>query len=158
MSIAYIGIGSNLGDRVKNCLSAIELMEKEHITVIKRSSIYETEPWGVNNQPLFLNMVIEIETVMNPVELLNILKDIEKKMGRENSYHWGPRIIDLDILLFDNLIVNMDNLIIPHPFLHKRDFVLKPLKEIAPDIIHPLLKRRIDEIFRNLHGIKNGDS
>lgn len=158
MSIAYIGIGSNLGDRVKNCLSAVELMEKEHITVIKRSSIYETEPWGVNNQPLFLNMVVEIETVMNPVELLNILKDIEKKLGRKNSYHWGPRIIDLDILLFDNLIVNMDNLRIPHPLLHERDFVLRPLKEIAPGIIHPLLKRRIDEIFRNLHGIKNGDS
>jgi 2-amino-4-hydroxy-6-hydroxymethyldihydropteridine diphosphokinase len=158
MSIAYIGIGSNLGERKKNCLYAIELIEKKHITVTKRSSIYETEPWGVSNQPIFLNMAIEIETDLTPVELLKILKDIEKKMGRENSYHWGPRIIDLDILLFDNLIINMDNLKIPHPFLHERDFVLRPLKEIAPGIKHPLLNVRIDELFKKLLGSKNGDA
>ncbi len=151
MSKAYISIGSNIGEREKNCLRAIELMEKEHITVIKQSSIYETEPWGVNNQPLFLNMVIEIETDLTPLELLKVLKDIEKKMGRVNSYHWGPRIIDLDILLFDNLIINMDNLIIPHPFLHERDFVLRPLKEIAQEIKHPVLNKSVDELFRDLH-------
>jgi 2-amino-4-hydroxy-6-hydroxymethyldihydropteridine diphosphokinase len=147
---AYIGIGSNLGNRQQNCLRAIELLEEKRITVKKRSSMYETDPWGIKNQPRFINMAIEIETGLEPVELLRLLKSIEREIGREDSYKWGPRIIDLDILLFDDLIVKEDNLQIPHPSMHERDFVLRPLCEIAPDRIHPLLKVRICDLMQKL--------
>jgi 2-amino-4-hydroxy-6-hydroxymethyldihydropteridine diphosphokinase len=150
MSVAYIGIGSNLGNRQENCLRAIELLQKKGIIVKKRSSLYETEPWGVKDQPLFLNMAIEAETKLNPEALLRILKDVEKEVGRKESLKWGPRIIDLDILLIDNIILNEDNLKIPHPLMHKRDFVLLPLCEIAPDIKHPLFKLSIGDLLQQL--------
>ena len=150
MSVAYIGIGSNLGNRQENCLRAIELLQKKGIIVKKRSSLYETEPWGVKDQPLFLNMAIEAETKLNPEALLRILKDVEKEVGRKESTKWGPRIIDLDILLIDNIVLNKDNLKIPHPLMHKRDFVLLPLCEIAPDIKHPLLKLSIGDLLQQL--------
>ncbi len=146
MSVVYIGIGSNLGDRKENCLRAIELLQKREIIVTKRSSLYETEPWGVKDQPLFLNMAIEIETGLNPEELLKILKEIEREVGRERYFKWGPRIIDLDILLFDNIILKTDNIEIPHPLMHERIFVLRPLCEIAPDIKHPLLKVSVSDL------------
>jgi 2-amino-4-hydroxy-6-hydroxymethyldihydropteridine diphosphokinase len=151
MAIAYIGIGSNLGNRQKNCLRAIELLQKKDIIVTKRSSLYETEPWGVKDQPRFINMAVEIDTSLEPKELLKILKNIEKELGKEKSSKWGPRIIDLDILLFDDIILNEDNLKIPHPLMHERDFVLRPLCEIAPDIYHPLLKMRMYELMQKIH-------
>ena len=150
MSLSYIGIGSNIGDRYKNCLRAIELLEKGGVTVKKRSSIYETEPWGVKDQPRFINMAIQIETTFKPNELLRLLKDIEKEIGRRDSLHWGPRIIDLDILLFNTVILNEEDLKIPHPFLHEREFVLRPLNEIAPDVIHPVFRMSIDELTQRL--------
>jgi len=153
MAIAYIGIGSNLGNRQKNCLRAIELLQKKDIIVTKRSSLYETEPWGVKDQPRFINMAVEIDTSLEPKELLKILKNIEKELGREKSSKWGPRIIDLDILLFDDIILNKDNLKIPHPLMHERDFVLRPLCEIAPDIYHPLLKMSMHELMQKIHRI-----
>ena len=151
MAIAYIGIGSNLGNRQENCLRAIELLQKKGIIVTKRSSLYETEPWGVKDQPRFINMAVEIDTSLKPKELLKILKNIEKELGREKSSKWGPRIIDLDILLFDDIILNEDNLKIPHPLMQERDFVLRPLCEIAPDIYHPLLKMRMYELMQKIH-------
>ena len=151
MSIVYIGIGSNLGDREKNCTRAIELLEKKGITVKKKSSLYKTEPWGIKDQPEFLNMAIEIETYLKPRELLGFLKQIEAEIGREKSYKWGPRLIDLDILLFDDIILDEDNLKIPHPLMHKRDFVLRPLQEIAPDIIHPSFKMNIGKLLQKLY-------
>lgn len=149
MSIVYIGVGSNLGNRQENCLRAIEFLEKRGVIVKKRSSMYETEPWGIKEQPRFINMAIEIETGLEPKELLRVLKEIEKEMGREESLKWGPRIIDLDILLFDELILR-DGLEIPHPLMHEREFVLKPLCEIAPERVHPLLKVRICDLMQGL--------
>ena len=151
MSKVYICIGSNLGDRQENCLHAIELLQRKGIVVTKKSSLYETEPWGYKDQPQFINMAIEIETEFDPEELLTVLKNIERETGREESFRWGPRKVDLDILLFDNVIFTDDSLDIPHPLLHKRDFVLKPLCEIAPDIQHPLLKVSIGDLLQQLY-------
>ena len=150
MSTIYIGIGSNLGDREVNCIRAVELLEKRGIPVKKKSALHETKPWGVKDQPLFLNMAIEIETALSPRELLKILKEIEKETGREPASRWGPRIIDLDILLFNARVVDEDHLRIPHPLMHKRDFVLKPLSEIAPDAEHPVLHKSIRELMLQL--------
>ncbi len=151
MSAAYIGIGSNLGNRRANCMRAVELLQEKGVTVRKKSSLYETEPWGVKDQPPFLNMVIETEMKLTPHELLRILKAIEIEIGREATFRWGPRIIDLDILLFDDIIFKNDNLTIPHPLMHERDFVLRPLAEIAPEIRHPVLKASIEELFQKIH-------
>jgi len=148
MSIVYVGIGSNLGDREKNCSRSIDLLERNGIVVRQRSSLYETMPWGVKDQPLFLNMVIEVETELKPQELLELLKNVEIEVGREKSSRWGPRTIDLDILLYDDITLNEDTLTIPHPFLHKRDFVLIPLCEIAPDVKHPVLQLRMHELLQ----------
>jgi 2-amino-4-hydroxy-6-hydroxymethyldihydropteridine diphosphokinase len=155
MATAYIGIGSNLGKRQENCLRAIELIEKKGILVKNRSSLYETEPWGVKDQPLFLNMAIEVETDLKPLEFLRVLKDIEREAGRKESGRWGPRAIDLDILLFDDLLMKEDSLTIPHPLLHERDFVLRPLNEIAPNATHPFLKMSVHEL---LHRLQSADS
>ena len=150
MAIAYIGIGSNLGNRQKNCSRAIEMLETRGIVVKKRSSMYETKPWGVADQPQFINMALEVETGLEPYDLLRTLKDIEREIGRRETFKWGPRIIDLDILLFDALFLRDNSLQIPHPLMHERDFVLKPLCEIAPDKIHPLLKVRMCDLLEKL--------
>jgi dihydroneopterin aldolase / 2-amino-4-hydroxy-6-hydroxymethyldihydropteridine diphosphokinase len=155
MSVAYIGIGSNLGDRELNCKQAIGLLRQKGITLRKESSLYETKPWGVTDQPLFLNMAIEIETDLKPLELLRTLKDTEKKMGREETFLWGPRIIDLDILLYDNNIVDEKGLRIPHPHMQDREFVLRPLCEIAGNVIHPSLLLSIEELLQRLKSTEN---
>jgi 2-amino-4-hydroxy-6-hydroxymethyldihydropteridine diphosphokinase len=147
VAIAYLSLGSNLGDREKNLSRAIELIEQHGIIVKKRSSLYETAPWGEHNQPLFLNMAVEIETGLKPKALLKVLKCVETEAGREKSIKWGPRIIDLDILLYNHIILNEDALKIPHPFMHEREFVLRPLYEIAPDVMHPQLRMTIHELF-----------
>lgn len=148
MSIVHIGIGSNLGNRQENCFDAIRRLEQRGLFVLKRSSVIETAPWGVTDQPHFINMAIEAETDLSPEELLHLLKNIEISMGRVKTGHWGPRIIDLDILFYDDLIIDSDELKIPHPYLHERDFVLRPLLEIAPEKIHPALKKKISELIR----------
>lgn len=150
MSVAYICIGSNLGNRRENCLRAIEILQRRGIIVKKQSSMYDTEPWGAENQPRFINMAIEIETVLKPRELLKTIKDIESEVGRKGSFRWGPRVVDLDILLFDSIILKEEDLEIPHPLMHERDFVLRPLCEIAPDRVHPLLKVRISDLIKSL--------
>ena len=150
MSIAYISIGSNLGDREENCRQAIKLIEKNGIAVRKQSRMYETEPWGIKDQPKFINMAIEVETDKKPEELLRILKEIEKEIGRKETTKWGPRVIDLDILFYDDLILKTEDLEIPHPLLHERDFVLKPLCEIAPEKKHPVTGKTVKEMLENL--------
>lgn len=147
MPSVYIGIGSNLGDREENCERAIKLLIKNGITVTKRSSMIETEPWGVKEQPKFINMAAEIKTGLTPEELLRLLKNIEVDFGRLPTSHWGPRIIDLDILLYNDLVMKTPELEIPHPGIKEREFVLKPLAEIAPDKIHPVLRKTIKDLF-----------
>jgi 2-amino-4-hydroxy-6-hydroxymethyldihydropteridine diphosphokinase len=150
MAKAYIGIGSNVGDRRASCIEAVGLLRQAGQTILKQSSLYETEPWGMKDQPRFINMAIEIQTDLPPTELLSLLKKIEIEMGRVHTGRWGPRVIDLDILLYEDLVITGSELQIPHPVMHERAFVLKPLAEIAPEEIHPVLLKRIDELLRIL--------
>jgi len=153
MATVFIGIGSNLGDKTANCARAVELLAAAGIIPVKKSSLRQTEPWGVKEQPEFINMAIMAETRLSPGELLLELKNIEKQMGRVETIRWGPRCIDLDILFYNDMIVTEKDLCIPHPLLHKREFVLLPLAEIAPDKWHPVLKktvRALMEEFRNV--------
>ncbi|MBI5849029.1 MAG: 2-amino-4-hydroxy-6-hydroxymethyldihydropteridine diphosphokinase [Nitrospirae bacterium] len=150
MSIVFIGIGSNLGNRQENCLEAIRLLKNRGVKVTKQSSMIETEPWGVTEQPHFINLAIEAGTDLGPEEFLLLLKNIERAMGREKTAHWGPRVIDLDILLYDDRIIDSADLKIPHPHRHERDFVLVPLMEIAPEKIHPVMNKRISELKTQL--------
>jgi len=144
--IAYIGIGSNLGNREENCEKAISLLCENGIKILKRSSMIETKPWGIKEQPQFINMALEIETEKTPEELLCIFKKIEATLGRNEDIRWGPRIIDLDILFYNELIIKTPELEIPHPLLPQRDFVLKSLAEIAPHKVHPVLKKTLKEL------------
>ena len=150
MSEAYIGIGSNLGNRKQNCENAISLLKENRITVLKRSTMFETAPWGIKDQPKFINMAIKIDTILEPENLLSLLKEIESAIGRTQTFRWGPRIIDLDILLYDNSIINTNTVKIPHPGIKDRDFVLRPLSEIAPEKIHPVFKKSIKKLLDEL--------
>lgn len=147
MSRVYIGIGSNLGDREENCRNAIKLLIESGIKVLQMSSKIETEPWGVTDQPRFINMAIVAETDHPPLELLRLLKNIESDAGRRHTIRWGPRVIDLDILLYDDEIIKTPELEIPHPRMCDREFVLKPLAEICPDVVHPVYKKSIKELL-----------
>ena len=150
MSIVYISIGSNLGDREENCKQALRLLHTNGILIKKQSRMYETEPWGIKDQPKFINMAIETETDKKPEELLRVLKEIEKEIGRTETTKWGSRVIDLDILFYDDLILKTLALEIPHPLLHERAFVLKPLCDIAPDKKHPVTGKTVKEMIENL--------
>lgn len=135
---AFLGLGSNQGDRLNYLEKAVKMLrEQPDITITNESDVYESEPWGEIKQDNFLNQVIEIETNSLPEELLSQCQAIEAALGRERSIHWGPRTIDIDILLYENHQIISDKLIIPHPYLEQRNFVLIPLKEIAPDLILP---------------------
>jgi len=148
MNKVYIGIGSNLGDREKNIKEAISLINAySSINVVKISSIYETEPVGFKEQNWFLNLVIEVETTFLPQELLAILKQVEAKLGKKIERKWGPRTIDLDILLFNDIILELPDLQIPHKLMHKRTFVLVPFAQIAPNVKHPVLNKTIQELL-----------
>ncbi|MGH7802098.1 MAG: 2-amino-4-hydroxy-6-hydroxymethyldihydropteridine diphosphokinase [Thermodesulfobacteriota bacterium] len=146
MPIAFIGIGSNLGNRIENCAKGVEEIST-FSKIIVVSSFYETEPVDKEDQPDFINCMIEIETRLSPFDLLDSLKSLEDSIGREQGEKWGPRIIDLDIIFYDDLIIETDALTIPHPRAHLRRFVLQPLFEIAPDLIHPILKKSVSELL-----------
>ncbi len=149
MSIIYLALGTNLGDRPANLRAAIETLPSE-INVITESKVYETPPWGYENQPAFLNMAVKCETNLEPELLLKRLKQLEVQLGREQSFHWGPRLIDIDILFYDDLILESESLIIPHPRLQERGFVLVPLADIASDFVHPVLKKTIKELLASV--------
>jgi 2-amino-4-hydroxy-6-hydroxymethyldihydropteridine diphosphokinase len=158
MSIVYLALGTNLGDRLANLRAAIEALPPE-IKVIAESKVYETPPWGVEDQPAFLNMAVKCETDLDAESLLHRLKQLEVQLGREKSFRWGPRLIDIDILFHDNLILESESLTIPHPRLHERAFVLVPLMDVAPDFIHPVLKKTVKELLatiesENIHPYK----
>ena len=149
--IVYLGIGSNLGDREGNLKFAIEQLGKDDFINVKQVSAFiNTEPYGPVEQPDFLNGVVEIETIYSPEELLHVVNDIEKEAKRERLVHWGPRTLDIDILLFDEEIIRSKDLIIPHREMHKRMFVLEPFKEIAPDVIHPVYRKTIEDLYDEL--------
>ncbi|KDR94420.1 2-amino-4-hydroxy-6-hydroxymethyldihydropteridinediphosphokinase [Peptoclostridium litorale DSM 5388] len=132
MADAFISLGSNMGDRLLNLKNAIEKIQGlEDTNVLSKSSVYETEPWGLEEQDSFLNMCINIETGLSPRELLQKLLGIESELGRKRIIRWGPRTIDLDILIYDDISVEEEDLLIPHPRISERAFVLMPLEEIA---------------------------
>jgi 2-amino-4-hydroxy-6-hydroxymethyldihydropteridine diphosphokinase len=149
MANAHIGVGSNQGNRIKYCDKALRAIMK--FAVIKSlSSVYETEPAGVIDQPDFINCVVEIGTRLGPYELLSNLLDIENNLGRKRVGVGSPRTIDLDILFYEDLVLHDNQLIIPHPRAHLRRFVLEPICEIAPDLIHPILKVSVSKLLNDL--------
>jgi 2-amino-4-hydroxy-6-hydroxymethyldihydropteridine diphosphokinase len=150
MAIVHISIGSNIGEREENCEKAIGLLLENRITVTRMSHMTETEPWGVTDQQKFINAAVEARTDLGPEELLDVLKKIEHDMGRLPSARWGPRLVDLDILFYDDLVMKTDDLEIPHPYLKDRDFVLGPLAEIASKKVHPVLKKTVRELLEEL--------
>jgi len=144
---AVIAFGYNIGDRKKYINDAIfELSNSTHSRVLKTSEFIETKPYGYLEQEDFINGALLIETFLTPYELLDYLHTLEEKAGRKRDIHWGPRTLDLDIILFEDLITTDDSLLIPHPEFEKRNFVLNPVKEIAPNMIHPITLKRIKEI------------
>jgi 2-amino-4-hydroxy-6-hydroxymethyldihydropteridine diphosphokinase len=145
----YIGLGSNLGDRLENLNKAIEALPPR-IHKVTASLVYETDPWGYLDQPAFLNQVIEVETGLLPLDLLASLKQIERKLGRQASFRNGPRLIDLDIIVYGDWILDQDGLVIPHPRMHERAFVLKPLADLAPDLCHPVYNTAIQDLLSNV--------
>jgi len=149
--LAYIGIGSNLGDKPGNFRRAIEALGSDPRNRLVRSSpLYCTEPVGKTDQDWFVNGVVSVETSMRPGELLEFLLSIERKMGRVREEKWGPRTIDLDILFCEDQILNDTDLQVPHPRLHERRFVLIPLKDVAPDLVHPVLGKTVSRILAEL--------
>lgn len=151
MAIVYIGLGSNLGNREKNLNQALkQLGSLSSVKILKKSSIYETEPVGFKDQSWFLNAVVKIKTQIPPLSLFYLLKGIEKKLGRKKSGRWEPRIIDLDLLLYDRVIMNEDKLVLPHPQMHRRRFVLIPLLELDKRAQHPFLNLTFKKLLEDI--------
>ena len=149
MNQTYLLIGGNLGNRQKNLEKAKELIVANAGQVGKTSSLYETEAWGMRDQPAFLNQVLFLFTKLDPRQLLSTILDIEHQMGRERTQKFGPRAIDIDILFYNDAIIDEPGLTIPHPQLHLRKFTLEPLYEIAPSFIHPVLNKSISDLLED---------
>ncbi|CAD2080773.1 2-amino-4-hydroxy-6-hydroxymethyldihydropteridine diphosphokinase [Jeotgalicoccus coquinae] len=151
MAIAYLGLGSNIGDREESLNNAIaELSGVPGIQVTKISSRYETKPYGNTNQPDFINMAVEVDTNLTPLDLLETVLGIEHELGRVRTEIWGPRSIDIDVLLYEDLELKLTDLKVPHPEMHLRSFVIDPLYEIAPKREHPTLHMTVEKIKEQL--------
>jgi 2-amino-4-hydroxy-6-hydroxymethyldihydropteridine diphosphokinase len=150
--VAYISIGSNTGDRLGNCKKAVSGLTESKTSILKeKSAFYLTEPVDYTDQDWFINLVVKIETLLDPFLLLDRLKSIQNNAGRNhNAERFGPRIIDLDIIMYDDCVINSSELTIPHPRMHKRHFVLKPICDIDPDVIHPVLKKDMKHLLDSL--------
>ena len=143
----FLLLGSNLGNRQAVLAEAIAQIETQIAPVCAKSSIYQTAPWGVAEQPDFLNQVVCLQTVLHPIDILQRALKIEKTMGRERHERWGARLIDIDLLYCGSVVVKMDDLIVPHPRLHQRRFTLVPLAEIAPEFVHPIFRQNNRELL-----------
>ncbi len=151
MAHAYIGFGSNMGKRFAYINQALRwLLEADGVSLIRASSLYETEPVGYEAQDWFLNGVLAIETSLLPHPLLDVLRNIEKRIGRSQRIRWGPREIDLDLLIYEQCCINTPDLIVPHPEMHRRRFVLIPFAEISPDTVHPILQKNVQALLPDL--------
>ncbi len=148
---AYVGIGSNVGDRTGNCRRAVEEIHRFADTmVVRHSSFYETEPMEFPDQESFINGIVAIHTGLPPLDLFTACQKVERLLGRKRTARYGPRIIDLDILLYGQRVMETAELILPHPKLHLRRFVLVPMAEIAPDAVHPTLHQTVDELLNKI--------
>lgn len=143
--IIYLALGSNLGNRLANLKQALTALSPQ-MEVKAKSHVYETPPWGYEDQPRFLNQVIKVKSYLEPEPLLKHLRRLEVTLGRKVSFQNGPRLIDIDILFYDDLILNTASLVIPHPRLHERGFVLLPLMDIDPDLVHPANRKSVREM------------
>jgi 2-amino-4-hydroxy-6-hydroxymethyldihydropteridine diphosphokinase len=149
--IAYIALGSNVGDKLLQCRKAIsEILKIDRHRLLARSSFYKTQPLGYTIQDWFVNGVIKLETELEAHELLRFLGTLESRLGRQETFRWGPRSIDLDLLFFDDEQIRSEELVLPHPLLHERQFVLVPLAEIDPHLVHPVLRQTIRELLTQL--------
>ncbi|MEA1973561.1 MAG: 2-amino-4-hydroxy-6-hydroxymethyldihydropteridine diphosphokinase, partial [Candidatus Cloacimonadota bacterium] len=151
----YLGLGSNIGDRKKYIEAAKNLLDHNETKIIQESEIIETKPYGYTDQRNFFNQIIIVETKLGPLPLLELCQSLEHVLNRKREIHWGPRTIDIDILFYENKIIDTERLIIPHPEIQKREFILKSLMEIAPDLIHPVLKKTIRLIYEELKSKKD---
>ncbi|MDO6354009.1 2-amino-4-hydroxy-6-hydroxymethyldihydropteridine diphosphokinase [Caloramator sp. CAR-1] len=152
MNIAYIAFGTNVGNREENINVALKMMEDRGLKIIKTSKIYVTEPYGYKDQPEFLNGAVVVETSLSCRELLNVLLNIEKDMGRVRHFKWGPRNIDLDIIFYNDEVIDEPDLKVPHPDMQNRDFVLKPLCDLNPNFVHPVFKKAVKTLLEELKG------
>lgn len=154
MSTVYLGLGTNLGDKEVQLRTAVNEIEKRIGRIMILSAFYTTIPWGFTSEHTFLNAACAVETSLNPYELLSVTQDIEKNLGRKHKsvdHHYADRLIDIDILFFDQIIIHEADLQIPHPLLTKRDFVLKPLVEITPDLVHPINHLTIRKLWQRIN-------
>ena len=150
-SVVHLGLGANLGDRLLTLRSAVSGLNAFACTCVRKvSSVYETEPWGLTDQPRFLNMAVEIETAFLPLELLHLLKALEKRLGRTSALHWGPRMVDVDIILWGDTLMQTQELTIPHVYFRDRHFVLTPLAEIAPHAVDPVTGKLVEALLDSL--------
>ena len=148
MFTVFLGLGSNLGDRLGNIEEAIRLISEEIGSVDGKSKIYQTAAWGITDQEDFYNQVVRVNTALYPLMLMDTVLNIERKMGRVRKNKWTERTIDIDVLFFEKIIISTPNLIIPHPFLHSRMFVLRPLVDLEPGYVHPVFNVSLDYLSK----------